>query len=109
MALTYPYLANWRLPLGRAFGEQRSMGSLPLPAEFYARSALIVARDLLGARLVRVMPDGTRISGRIVETEAYSGVNDLASHGRTKRTKRNTPMWGQPGYAYTYLTYGLYW
>jgi DNA-3-methyladenine glycosylase len=80
-----------------------------LPAEFYAQSALVVARQLLGARLVRQLPDGTRLSGRIVETEAYTGVDDMASHGRAKRTPRNLPMWGAPGRAYVYLTYGMHW
>ncbi len=81
----------------------------PLPASFYERSALIVARDLLGTRLVRITPDGSRVVGRIVETEAYTGRDDLASHGRNKRTKRNLPMWGAPGHAYVYMTRGIYW
>jgi DNA-3-methyladenine glycosylase len=82
----------------------------PYDAAYYHRSALIVARELLGSRLVRVLPDGTRISGKIVETEAYSGLEDLASHaGRHKRTPRNLPMWKAPGIAYIYKTYGLYW
>ncbi len=82
----------------------------PLPADFYNRSALLVARDLLGMTLVRVLPDGTRLAGKIVETEAYSGIDDLASHaGRHKRTPRNLPMWKAPGIAYVYRTYGMYW
>ena len=81
----------------------------PLPQSFYMPSALIVARQLLGARLVRVLPNGTRLSGRIVETEAYTGLDDLASHGRVKPTKRNQPMYGLPGHAYVYFTYGNYW
>lgn len=81
----------------------------PIPVEFYARSALVVARELLGARLVRILPDGSRLSGRIVETEAYSGLDDMASHGRSKRTKRSAPMWDVPGRAYIYFTYGMYW
>ena len=81
----------------------------PLPPTFYTLSALTVARQLLGARLVRVLPDGARLAGRIVETEAYTGLDDLASHGRHKRTKRNAPMYGPPGRAYIYFTYGNYW
>lgn len=86
------------------------MESQPLNVDFYNRSALVVARDLLGARLVRVLPDGTRIAGRIVETEAYTGLDDLASHaGRHKRTPRNLPMWKAPGRSYVYFTRGIHW
>ena len=81
----------------------------PLPTSFYTPSALTVARALLGARLVRVLPNGARLAGRIVETEAYSGRDDLASHGRAKPTQRNLPMYGPPGRAYVYFTYGNYW
>lgn len=79
-----------------------------LPASFYAQNACVVARELLGARLVHMI-NGQRVSGRIVETEAYSGITDLASHGRAGRTPRNLPMWGEPGRAYIYLTYGMHW
>lgn len=81
----------------------------PLPQSFYTPSALDVARSLLGMRLVRVLPNGARLSGRIVETEAYSGLDDLASHGHGRRTPRNLPMYGPPGHAYVYFTYGNYW
>ncbi|HMT21678.1 MAG TPA: DNA-3-methyladenine glycosylase, partial [Promineifilum sp.] len=81
----------------------------PLPASFYTPSALVVARHLLGARLVRLLPNGARLAGRIVETEAYSGIDDLASHGHSRRTPRNLPMYGPPGRAYVYFTYGNYW
>ncbi len=79
-----------------------------LDREFYARNATLVARDLLGSHLVRRL-DGHRVGGIIVETEAYSGHDDLASHGRIKRTPRNAPMWEAPGHAYVYFTYGMYW
>lgn len=79
-----------------------------LGRDFYARNACVVARELLGARLVRKL-DGQRVSGIIVETEAYTGVDDLASHGRLKRTPRNLPMYEHPGHAYVYLTYGMHW
>ncbi len=81
----------------------------PLPPSFYIPSAQSVARALLGARLVRVLPNGARLAGRIVETEAYSGLDDLASHGHSRRTPRNRPMYGPPGRAYVYFTYGNYW
>ena len=58
-----------------------------LPADFYRRDALEVARDLLGQRLVRGL-DGRRAAGLIVETEAYRGESDLACHARAGRTKR---------------------
>jgi DNA-3-methyladenine glycosylase len=81
----------------------------PLPVSFYDRQALIVARELLGARLVRCEPGIGRIAGRIVETEAYTGHDDLASHGRLRITKRNAPMWEAPGHAYVYRSRGLHW
>ena len=81
----------------------------PFPRSFYEHHALVVARELLGARLVRQEPGQERIAGRIVETEAYTGIQDLASHGRHRRTNRNLPMWEAPGHAYVYMSRGIHW
>ena len=79
-----------------------------LPSSFYNRPTLTVARELLGARLVRVL-DGVKLVGLITETEAYFGEDDLASHAKAGRTIRTAPMFGPPGHAYVYFTYGDHW
>ena len=81
-----------------------------LPREFYARDTEKVARDLLGTILISTI-GGKRTSGRIVETEAYVGPHDPASHGaeRIGKTKRNVSMFGAPGIAYVYRIYGVHW
>ncbi len=80
----------------------------PLPVSFYNRPTLTVARELLGARLVRIQ-DGVKLVGLISETEAYFGFDDLASHAKAGRTIRTDPMFGAPGRAYVYFTYGNHW
>lgn len=80
----------------------------PLERPFFEQESTGVARALLGAVLVRAV-NGQRMAGRIVETEAYRTIEDLAAHSRAGKTPRNLPMWEAPGHAYVYLTYGMYW
>ena len=87
-----------------------------LPQSFYNRDTLRIAQDLLGCFLVRkykgAFPDIRRqtplIKYKIMETEAYCGPNDLASHASRGRTKRNEVMFGPPGRIYVYLCCLLY-
>jgi len=80
-----------------------------LPASFFARETTAVARDLLDKVLVRGI-DGDVLWGRLVEVEAYLGPDDLAAHSRGgRRTPRTEVMYGQPGHAYVYFTYGMHW
>ena len=79
-----------------------------LRKSFFARKTLAVAKELLGKHVVREL-HGTRIAGRIVETEAYIGPHDLACHASKGRTVRTDVLFGPPGTAYVYLIYGMYW
>ena len=79
-----------------------------LPRSFYNRPTLIVARELIGATIVRVEND-VRIAGMIVETEAYVGENDLGCHAKAGKTPRTQVMYGEAGGAYVYFTYGMHW
>jgi DNA-3-methyladenine glycosylase len=81
-----------------------------LPGSFYARPADVVARDLLGRVLLSEI-GGRPTAGRIVETEAYTGPEDAASHAAESigRTERNDPLFGPPGTAYIHLNYGIHW
>jgi DNA-3-methyladenine glycosylase len=78
-----------------------------LSRSFFSRGAEIVARDLIGAVLVRRIAGETRRC-RIVETEAYVGSHDLACHAAKGRTARTEIMFGAAGHAYVYLIYGMY-
>ena len=86
------------------------MSAKKLPREFYTRpDVLEVARDLLGKKLVVPGRNGARVSGIIVETEAYRGPEDRASHAwNGRRTKRTETMYGAGGTAYVYFVYGMY-
>jgi DNA-3-methyladenine glycosylase len=81
-----------------------------LPREFYTRpNVLAVSRDLLGKLLVVPDENGNRVSGKIVEVEAYHGPEDRASHAwNGRRTKRTETMYQQGGIAYVYFVYGMY-
>ncbi len=88
---------------------------MKLPRSFYQRPTLEVARDLIGKRLVRVLPTRDQRpetrdlrSGIIVETEAYIGAEDLACHAARGRTARTEVMFQAGGVAYIYLIYGVY-
>jgi DNA-3-methyladenine glycosylase len=79
-----------------------------LERAFFAQPAPVVARELLGAVLARRLPSGETLRGRIVETEAYHGYGDSASHARAGEKGRAWVMFGPPGHAYVYLIYGMY-
>ena len=79
-----------------------------LTRTFFRRDPIVVARTLLGQRLVRVL-EGRRLAGLIVETEAYLGIPDAAAHTYEGRhTARNQTMWGDGGHCYVYFTYGMH-
>ncbi len=78
-----------------------------IDSEWFNRSAVSIAPELIGCTLVRQLPDGRQLRGIIVETEAYQS-GDPACHAYRKQTKRNQIMFGAPGYVYVYLIYGIY-
>jgi len=80
-----------------------------LDRDFYNQDVLEVAPSLLGQHLVRLWPDGTKSTYVISETEAYRGREDRACHASKGRTPRTEVMFGEGGYIYMYLIYGMYW
>ena len=86
----------------------RSLTGRILPRTFYERGTEQVARDLLGAVIVSRI-DNAMAAGRIVEVEAYLGPSDAASHAVAGRTERTWHLFGRPGSAYVYFTYGMHW
>jgi DNA-3-methyladenine glycosylase len=84
-----------------------------VPRDFYLDRPDVVARGLLGKLLVRRYKSGPytkpqRLAGRIVEVEAYFGVDDPAAHTFAGKTARNAVLFGPPGFAYVYFIYGMY-
>ena len=91
-----------------AIADARPEDGAVLGPEFFARDTVTVARDVLGKLLVREV-GGVRLWGRLVEVEAYLGPDDLAAHSvGGRRTPRTEVMYGPPGRAYVYLTYGMH-
>lgn len=86
---------------------RRVAGLVPLVRHWFQRSPEDLAQALLGQLVVREDAGPQRI-GRIVETEAYAGEHDRASHARAGRTRRTEPMYGPAGHAYVYLVYGMH-
>jgi DNA-3-methyladenine glycosylase len=78
-----------------------------LPRAFYSRSPELVARALLGKLLIRHL-HGKRLTGRIIEVEAYLGLTDPASHAARGLTPGNAVLFGPPGHAHVYFIYGMY-
>ena len=97
-------------PKGARRSVRSAPAAVPLPVAFYDRPAAEVAVELLGCRIVSEL-GGEVVVGEIVETEAYVGPDDEASHAHRRFgvTRRNAIMYGEPGVAYVYRIYGMHW
>ena len=80
---------------------------MPIARDFFARHAVEVAPDLLGCVLEHQTADGL-VAVELTEVEAYAGQSDPASHAYRGKTRRNAVMFGPPGHAYVYFTYGMH-
>jgi len=80
-----------------------------LTGTFFHRDALEVAPDLVGKLIVRTLDDGSEVTLRITETEAYRGEEDTACHASKGRTPRTELLYGKSGVIYVYLCYGMHW
>src|SRR5512140_2197018 len=98
-------LARTDMTPSRLYAPHRALK--PIVRGFYNRDPRIVARELLGKVLIRE-ERGRRMSGRIVEAEAYLGVDDAAAHSASGKTARNAVLFGPPGFTYVYFIYGVH-
>ena len=85
------------------------MKNTVLTEKFFHRDCLEVAPDLVGKLIVRTLEDGSEITLRITETEAYRGEEDTACHASKGRTPRTEILYGKSGVIYVYLCYGMHW
>ena len=81
---------------------------MKINSSFFLNDVHVCARSLLGSILVRQLPSGNQLKGRVVEVEVYTQENDPAAHSYKGKNKRNTVMFGPPGRLYVYFTYGMH-
>lgn len=97
-----------RAPTARSTETSTATSRLRLPRSFFARAATDVAPDLLGCVIEHEATDGL-VAIRLTEVEAYLGEQDPGSHAFRGRTPRTAVMYGPPGHAYVYFSYGMHW